>query len=609
MLDAMKKVSAGASEALDKAVGYALANQQAASTVFLNRRARPLQEKWLGTIDSLIAMQTQLNQETVTNVASEYAAAKLIMSLCAALFVVLGLTMAVAIIKSITSPISYAALVAEAIAHGELDNPIHVIGSDESTSLMRSLTRMQDNLRHFARAQAEMGASHAVGEVDATMPAEAFDGVYGDMARSINSLAGSHLEVQQKIVTIVTEYGHGDLTMDMGLLPGKQARITEAMASVKRNLHAVNDETLRLADAAAQGNFKARGREEDFGFDFKRMVAALNRLMEVSDHSLSDVAGVLSAMASGDLTKSIEAHYAGTLGELKDDANATAFQLSEIVRGIRQSAESIHAAAQAIAAGTGDLSRRTKDQAASLESTAANMEEQTALLHQSADNAHLANELASKASDVALKGGAAVAQVVGTMESIRDSSRQIGDIIGVIDGIAFQTNILALNAAVEAARAGDQGRGFAVVASEVRSLAQRSAAAAKEIKQLISSSVEKVEIGSAQVGLAGQTMEEIVSSVKRVADIMSEITRASKEQSIGVDQVNRSIAEMDQGTQQNAALVLHTTGAAESLREQADELIGAVSAFQINGNDSGTFAVAQAAPRKQPVPHRKLATL
>ena len=255
--------------------------------------------------------------------------------------------------------------------------------------------------------------------------------------------------------------------------------------------------------------------------------------------------------------------------------------LSGTVQEIRSSTDTIATASGEIATGNHDLSSRTEKQASSLEQTAASMEELTSTVKQNADNARQANQLAVSASEVAVRGGSVVSQVVDTMGSINASSRKIVDIIGVIDGIAFQTNILALNAAVEAARAGEQGRGFAVVASEVRSLAQRSAAAAKEIKTLISDSVDKVEVGSKQVAEAGKTMEEIVDSVKRVTDIMGEITTATQEQTSGIEQIHQAITEMDQVTQQNAALVEQAAAAAGALQEQAGSLVQAVSAFKV----------------------------
>jgi methyl-accepting chemotaxis protein len=258
--------------------------------------------------------------------------------------------------------------------------------------------------------------------------------------------------------------------------------------------------------------------------------------------------------------------------------------LVDIVAQVRAGTETIALASTEIAAGNMDLSARTERQAGTLEETASAMEELTGTVRQNADNARQANVLAESASEVAVRGGAVVAQVVETMASINESSKRIVDIIGVIDGIAFQTNILALNAAVEAARAGEQGRGFAVVATEVRSLAQRSASAASEIKGLIGSSVARVDAGARLVDEAGTTMEEIVSSVKRVTDIMAEISHASQEQSTGIESVNRAVGEMDEATQQNAALVEQATSAAASLQNEAENLASVVGVFKLDGS-------------------------
>ena len=292
---------------------------------------------------------------------------------------------------------------------------------------------------------------------------------------------------------------------------------------------------------------------------------------------------VAKAVATGDLTQTVEVHSNDEIGQLLQALRNMNASLVNIVGQVRTGTETIAVASREIASGNADLSSRTESQASSLEETASSMEELTSTVKQNAENARQANQLVVSTADVAAKGGAVVGQVVDTMASIKDSSRKISDIIGVIDGIAFQTNILALNAAVEAARAGEQGRGFAVVASEVRNLAQRSAGAAKEIKTLIEDSVHKVDTGGKLVDEAGKTMDEIVTSVKRVTDIMSEIAAASQEQSAGIEQVNQAVTQMDDVTQQNAALVEEAAAAAESLQDQAAKLAEAVSVFKLDG--------------------------
>ena len=323
---------------------------------------------------------------------------------------------------------------------------------------------------------------------------------------------------------------------------------------------------------------------------------------------LNEAVRVAQTVADGDLTSRIESSSRDETGQLMLALKNMNASLATVVSGVRQGTDAIATASGEIAAGNQDLSSRTEEQASSLEQTAASMEELTSTVKQNADNARQANQLALSASEVAVKGGSVVGQVVDTMASINASSKKIVDIIGVIDGIAFQTNILALNAAVEAARAGEQGRGFAVVASEVRNLAQRSGAAAKEIKGLIDDSVGKVDQGSALVGEAGKTMAEIVGSVRRVTDIIGEITAASQEQSTGIEQVNQAIAQMDQVTQQNAALVEEAAAAAQSMQEQAASLVGAVSVFRLDGAQAPRSELAFAAPKAlRPAPARKSA--
>lgn len=347
------------------------------------------------------------------------------------------------------------------------------------------------------------------------------------------------------------------------------------------------------------------------------LIRAISRPLAVAIHIARNV-------AEGDLTQKIETNSTNEFGQLLAALKDMNTSLVDIVGDVRMGTESIASASGQIAAGNLDLSNRTEAQAGSLEETAAAMEQLTSTVKQNADNARQANQLAATASDVATKGGAVVSDVVNTMGAINESARKIADIIGVIDGIAFQTNILALNAAVEAARAGEQGRGFAVVATEVRSLAQRSAAAAKEIKLLIDDSVDKVAQGNKQASQAGTTMAEVVSSVQRVTDIMSEISAASREQSQGIEEINQAITQMDETTQQNAALVEQAAAAAKSLQDQAGHLEALVNKFQIAGTQRHpqpvrtpmrtisasrpTAAAAKAVSKPMPVANKKIVT-
>ncbi|OEZ98713.1 methyl-accepting chemotaxis protein [Duganella phyllosphaerae] len=323
--------------------------------------------------------------------------------------------------------------------------------------------------------------------------------------------------------------------------------------------------------------------------------AVMNPLGEALKH--------FNAISDGNLANTIDLGRQDEMGALMTGLHQMQDRLADTVRSVRDGSDAIATASNEIAAGNMDLSRRTEQQAASLEETASSLEELTSTVKQNSDNARQANQLVGSASDIAVKGGELVSRVVDTMASITESSDKIADIIGVIDGIAFQTNILALNAAVEAARAGEQGRGFAVVATEVRNLAHRSASAAKDIKQLITDSVEKVGTGSALVNEAGTTMTEIVSSVRRVTQIMGEITSAGREQELGIEQINTAVAEMDTVTQQNAALVEEAAAASQAMQEQAVKLAEMVSVFQVAGNPvAGSPARAAAAPRATTAP-------
>jgi len=326
--------------------------------------------------------------------------------------------------------------------------------------------------------------------------------------------------------------------------------------------------------------------------------AALAWAITVSiTHPVRQAVDLAETVAAGDLTRNIEASGKDELATLLRALGAMNESLVKIVAQVRQSSDSIATGSAEIATGNADLSQRTEEQASSLEETAASMEEMNATVKQNADTAQMATQLATSASSVAAKGGEVVAQVITTMEDITASSRKINDIIGVIDGIAFQTNILALNAAVEAARAGEQGRGFAVVAGEVRTLAQRSAQAAKEIKALIGQSVEKVDAGSRLVGEAGTTMTEIVAQVRRVADLIGEISAATREQTTGIGQVSEAVMQLDKVTQQNAALVEESAAAAESLKQQAARMTEVVGVFKLDASAARAVAAPSPAPK------------
>ncbi|MFT5235759.1 MAG: methyl-accepting chemotaxis protein, partial [Shewanella sp.] len=355
---------------------------------------------------------------------------------------------------------------------------------------------------------------------------------------------------------------------------------------------AIEHEIDSIISSAAAGDLSNRVSTEGKEGFFLNLSNGLNRLVGIADNVISDVVNMFDGLAKGDLTRQINGDYEGQFSKLQSDANTTASRLTEVIGGINESANTVTSGAEEIAQGNSDLSQRTEEQAASLEETASSMEEMTATVTQSAQNATLANQLAQEANSKANHGGKVVEQAVTAMEAINDSSKRISDIIGVIDEIAFQTNLLALNAAVEAARAGEQGRGFAVVAGEVRNLAQRSAGAAKEIKELIRDSVGKVTDGTQLVNQSGETLQDIVQAVTKVADMISQISIASDQQSAGIQEVNKAISQMDEMTQQNAALVEQVSAAGDAMAEQARNMKNQLSFFQAKEQSSSGLTSA-----------------
>jgi len=521
------------------------------------------------------------------------------LALVVALAIAVGVAVARSILREVGGEPRDAAELARRVAAGDFSKEIALAAGDE-TSVLAAMRRMQQAVAAVVAAQLEMRRQHEAGALSWRIAPERFEGAFREMAAATNELAASHLATLDRVVQVVSRYAAGDFAHEIERLPGEKARIRDAVQAIRAGLEAMSREIGRLVEAAERGDFSVRGDEAQFSGEYRRMVAGLNAVMRAAESGLSDLVRVLAAFARGDLTERMRGEYQGMFGRLAQDANATAEALSRMVQEIKGAAEAVDVAAREIAAGNADLSSRTEEQASSLEETAASMEELTGTVKSNAENARQANQLAVGASEVATKGGSVVREVVATMRGISDASKKIADIIGVIDGIAFQTNLLALNAAVEAARAGEQGRGFAVVAAEVRGLAQRSAAAAKEIKALIEDSVGRIEAGGRLVDEAGRTMEEIVASVKRVTDIMGEIQAASQEQSAGIEQVNKAVSQMDQTTQQNAALVEEATAAAESLKEQAAKLVQAVANFRIEQAEGAAAAPAvPAAPARE----------
>lgn len=564
--------------------------KQEEARIYLNSELRPILRVFSDKIRDFVKFQGELMSDSAKAAGEMYAASKMLMIMLGLAAVILAIAIGYLITRGLTRQLGgepdYAADAVRNIAGGDLSMDIAVKPGD-TTSLIYSLKTMQDSLRKIvAEIQNIVDAAANRGDFSVKMDMGGKAGYTKTLSELLNNLSNVTEAGLNDVTRVAQALAAGDLSQKITReYPGVFGQTKAGVNNTVEALGKVVAEIQDIVDAAAnRGEFSARMDLNGKQGYTRTLAELLNQLSDVTDTGLRDILRVANALAEGDLTQSMTKDYPGLFGQTREGINATVENLRKLVIEIKEAVDSINTGSQEIATGNQDLSQRTEEQASSLEETASSMEELTSTVKANAENARQANQLAISSSDAAGKGGVVVSQVVDTMSSINESSRKIVDIISVIDGIAFQTNILALNAAVEAARAGEQGRGFSVVAAEVRNLAQRSAAAAKEIKALIGDSVDKVENGSRLVEQAGHSMEEIVTSIKRVTDIMSEISAASLEQSSGIEQVNQAVAQMDEVTQQNAALVEEAAAAAESLEEQAQNLAQSVTVFKLDNN-------------------------
>jgi methyl-accepting chemotaxis protein len=570
-------------------------------------KIRPLYLSVREGIDALFQLQLDVAKAEYEQSTARYATARTISISLVLLGIAFAALMGFILVRGISRGLHAASEVAGKIAAGDLSSHIDIQSNDEIGQLLTSFQSMQVSLQSVIAEIHDVVDASVHGDFSIRMDLKGKQGFSKTLSDQLNQLSDTVDGVFKDTIRVASALSQGDLSQRINKeYAGAYNEVKVSVNTTADALTQVVSEIKCIVEAAAlRGDFSVKMKMQGKTGYIQELGELLNQLSNVTETGLNDVLRVANLLAKGDLTQTITQDYPGTFGGVKAGVNSTVENLRGLIGQIKEATDTIATASHEIAAGNNDLSHRTEEQAASLEETAASMEELTSTVKLNVENAKQANQLAIGASDVAFKGGAVVNQVVVTMESINDSSRKIVDIISVIDGIAFQTNILALNAAVEAARAGEQGRGFAVVAAEVRNLAQRSAAAAKEIKTLINDSVEKVDGGSKLVDQAGQTMTEIVASIKRVTDIMSEITTASTEQSAGIEQVNQAITQMDEVTQQNAALVEEAAAAAEAMEEQAQNLAVSVGMFKVEEQNGNVIELCSIS--KPAVKHARLA--
>jgi len=561
----------------------------------LATEAAPRAGKALKILADMVDSQNKLMASDAKALQEESTFIKLISIIATLIALTIGGFIAWFISKAITGPLIEAMSASKRIAEGDLSGEIKVSSQDETGQLLLTMQQMQQKLTNVIERDIQSIVDTAgAGDLSQRIKLDDKEGFYKKLSISINDLVDVNERVINDTVRMFSAMANGDLTQSIeGDYQGSFNDLKrDANLTVNKLTQVIEGDIQNLVNSALNGDLSQRIDTSDKEGFYKNLSSGLNELLESSSSFVSDVGNLFASMSEGDLTKPINQEYKGDFERIKRDANETLSKLTDIMLKIREAANTVHTAADEIAQGNADLSQRTEEQASSLEETASSMEEITSTVKQSSDNSSEANQLASEAKNKAEQGGETVHEAIAAMKEILASSNRISDIIGVIDEIAFQTNLLALNAAVEAARAGEQGRGFAVVAGEVRNLSKRSADAAKEIKDLIRDSVVKVETGSNLVNESGETLSSIVHAVDRVAGMIAEVNNAAAEQTSGIEQINQAVSQMDEMTQQNAALVEEASAASEAMSEQASSMNKLIGFFKMGNYSEITHTTA-----------------
>jgi methyl-accepting chemotaxis protein len=494
---------------------------------------------------------------------------------------VAALLVALVITRSVVRPLAAAADLADAVARGHLDGPPVSAGSDETGRVLGALERMRTTVRDFVTAQGTLVERHQVaGDIDHRLAADTLPGEFGVLAGQVNRLVASHVDATFQLIAVLERYNGGDFSATMPALPGRKAALTEAATTTRRRLLATFGAIERAIDAARAGDLATRIDTRDPDLLFPAVVSSINQLLDTSGEVLGEAARIFGAIERGMLDERMAGRYLGAFGDLQRAANVTMERLAHLIETTRLAADTVDVGAREIAQGGIDLSARTEDQAARLQETSASLTEITEAVSRNANAARDAESVAATASAVAGEGGRTMTQLLETLRRIDEAGKRIGEIIGLIDGIAFQTNLLALNAAVEAARAGDHGRGFAMVASEVRALSQRSATAAREIQALVTDTLATIEAGNTLGVRAGERVDRVVTAIGEAQALVKSISAATRDQHERIVAVESAVRDMDEATQRNAALVEQSGAAAAQLQDQAARLVTEVRKFQ-----------------------------
>ena len=496
----------------------------------------------------------------------------------------LGWLVSRTVLRQLGGDPAYAAACVGRIAKGDLSEEV-ALQSGDKTSLLASMAAMQGTIQSLLNEMNHVSSEHDKGDIDAVIRVERFQGEFRTMAEGVNGMVAGHIAVKKQTMACIAEFGRGNFDAPLARFPGKKAFINDTVEQVRSNLKALIEDTSTLAAAAMQGRLDIRADAARHEGDFRKIVAGINDTLDAIIGPLNEAMRVLAAVEQGDLTQSIATNYQGKLQELRDCVNSMVERLGGVVTEVRSAADALTNASEQISTTSQALSSAAAQQSSSVEESSASMEQMSSSINQNTENAEVTDTIASKAAAQAVDGGKAVTDTVAAMKSIAAK-------IGIIDDIAYQTNLLALNAAIEAARAGEHGKGFAVVAAEVRKLAERSQVAAQEIGQVAGNSVSLAEH-------AGKLLDEIVPSIKRTSDLVQEITAASKEQALGVGQINGAMSQLTQTTQQNAASSEELAATAEEMTGQAEQLQQLMGFFNTGHGNASVISLSRAAGNRR----------